>query len=143
MGKEAVKRINTLGGVVDITQLSSQAALQAIKLSTSPVIASHSNVRALTNVSRNLSDKEIDQIGLTGGVIHVAPFRGYLFDSADPNMDRAIRSIRKESGIDEDYLYPFELYWEIEDNSVKKDFIARINMQLGPIGLNEMLDHID
>ena len=143
LGKEAVKRINTLGGVMDITQLSSQAALQAIKLSTSPVIASHSNVRALTNVSRNLSDKEIDQIGLTGGVIHVAPFRGYLFDSADPNMDRAIRSIRKESGIDEDYLYPFELYWEIEDSSVKKDFITRISKQLGPISLNEMLDHID
>ena len=143
LGKEAVKRINTLGGVMDITQLSSQAALQAIKLSTSPVIASHSNVRALTNVSRNLSNKEIDQIGLTGGVIHVAPFRGYLFDSADPNMDRAIRSIRKESGIDEDYLYPFELYWEIEDSSVKKDFITRISKQLGPISLNEMLDHID
>jgi membrane dipeptidase len=58
-------------------------------------------------------------------------------------MDQAIRSIRKESGIDEDYLYPFELYWEIEDSSVKKDFITRISMQLGPIGLNEMLDHID
>ena len=143
LGKEAVKRINTLGGVMDITQLSSQAALQAIKLSTSPVIASHSNVRALTNVSRNLSNKEIEQIGLAGGVIHVAPFSGYLFDSADPNMDRAIRSIRKESGIDEDYLYPFELYWEIEDSSVKKDFITRISKQLGPISLNEMLDHID
>jgi len=143
LGKKAVKRINALGGVMDISQLSSQAALQAIKLSTSPVIASHSNVRALTNVSRNLSNEEIDRIGSTGGVIHVAPFRGYLFDSADPKMDQAIRSIRKESGIDEDYLYPFELYWEIEDSSVKKDFITRISMQLGPIGLNEMLDHID
>ena len=143
LGKKAIKRINALGGVMDISQLSSQAALQAIKLSTSPVIASHSNVRALTNVSRNLSNEEIDRIGSTGGVIHVAPFRGYLFDSADPKMDQAIRSIRKESGIDEDYLYPFELYWEIEDSSVKKDFITRISMQLGPIGLNEMLDHID
>jgi membrane dipeptidase len=143
LGKKAVKRINALGGVMDISQLSSQGALQVIQLSTSPVIASHSNVRALTNVSRNLSNEEIDQIGSTGGVIHVAPFRGYLFDSADPNMDRNIRSIRKESGIDEDYLYPFELYWEIKDSSAKKDFIARISMQLGPIGLDEMLDHID
>jgi membrane dipeptidase len=143
LGKEAIQKINNLGGIMDISQLSSQAALQAIELSTAPVIASHSNVRSLTDVSRNLSNAEIDRIGETGGVIHVAPFRGYLFDSADPNMDRAIRSIRKESGIDEDYLYPFELYWEIEDSSIKKDFITRISIQLGPIGLNEMLDHID
>jgi membrane dipeptidase len=143
LGKAAIKRINALGGIMDISQLSSQAALQAIELSISPVIASHSNVRALTSVSRNLSNEEIDRIGATGGVIHIAPFRGYLFDSSDPDMDKNIRAIRKESGVDEDYLYPFELYWEIEDNIVKKDFITSISTQLGPIGLKEMLDHLD
>jgi membrane dipeptidase len=128
---------------MDISQLSSKAALQAIELSSTPVIASHSNVRALTSVSRNLSDEEIDLIGETGGVIHVAPFRGYLYDSADPDMDANIRAVRQESGVDEDYLYPFELYWEIDDIAVKKDFLTRISALLGPIGLDEMLDHVD
>ena len=143
LGKAAVERINSLGGIMDISQLSTQAALQVIELSISPVIASHSNVRALTSVSRNLSDEEIDRIGETGGVIHVAPFRGYLFNSSDPNMDSNIRAVRKESGINEDYLYPFELYWEIDDINLKKDFLTRISVLLGPIGLNEMVDHID
>ena len=143
LGKAAVERINALGGIMDISQLSSQAALQAIELSITPVIASHSNVRALTSVSRNLSNEEIDRIGETGGVIHVAPFRGYLFNSSDPNMDSNIRAVRKESGIDEDYLYPFELYWEIDDIDLKKDFLTRISALLGPIGLKEMIDHID
>ena len=143
LGKAAVERINSLGGIMDISQLSTQAALQVIELSISPVIASHSNVRALTSVSRNLSDEEIDRIGETGGVIHVAPFRGYLFNSSDPEMDSNIRVVRKESGIDEDYLYPFELYWEIDDIDLKKDFLTRISTLLGPIGLNEMVDHID
>ena len=143
LGKAAVERINSLGGIMDISQLSTKAALQVIELSISPVIASHSNVRALTSVSRNLSDKEIDRIGETGGVIHVAPFRGYLFNSSDPDMDSNIRAVRKESGIDEDYLYPFELYWEIDDIDLKKDFLTRISTLLGPIGLNEMVDHID
>ena len=143
LGKAAVERINSLGGIMDISQLSTQAALQVIELSISPVIASHSNVRALTSVSRNLSDEEIDRIGETGGVIHVAPFRGYLFNSSDPDMDSNIRAVRKESGIDEDYLYPFELYWEIDDIDLKKDFLTRISALLGPIGLNEMVDHID
>jgi membrane dipeptidase len=143
LGKAAITKINALGGIMDISQLSSQAALQAIELSTAPVIASHSNVRALTSVSRNLSDEEIDRIGETGGVIHVAPFRGYLYDSADPDMDTNIRAVRQASGIDEDYLYPFELYWEIDDIAVKKDFLTHISALLGPIGLDEMLDHVD
>ena len=143
LGKAAVERINALGGIMDISQLSTEAALQVIELSIAPVIASHSNVRALTSVSRNLSNKEIDRIGETGGVIHVAPFRGYLFNSSDPDMDSNIRAVRKESGIDEDYLYPFELYWEIDDIDLKKDFLTRISALLGPIGLNEMVDHID
>ena len=143
LGKAAVAEINTLGGIMDISQLSSEAALQVIALSSTPVIASHSNVRALTSVSRNLSDLEIDQIGESGGVIHIAPFRGYLFDSADPDMDTNIRAVRKESGIEEDYLYPFELYWEIDDPAIRKDFLTRTSALLGPIGLDEMLDHID
>jgi membrane dipeptidase len=40
-------------------------------------------------------------------------------------------------------LYPFELYWEIDDIDLKKDFLTRISALLGPIGLNEMIDHID
>ena len=143
LGIAAVKKINALGGIMDISQLSKQAALQTIELSKTPVIASHSNVQKLTNVSRNLSDEEIDRIGETGGVIHVAPFRGYLFNSSDPEMDKNIREVRRDSGIDEDYLYPFELYWEIDDLVVKKDFLSRISTLLGPIGLNEMLDHVD
>ena len=143
LGKAAVSKINALGGIMDISQLSSQAALQAIELSTTPVIASHSNVRALTNVSRNLSDEEIDRVGETGGVIHVAPFRGYLYDSSNPDMDTNIRAVRQESGVDEDYLYPFELYWEIDDVAVKKNFLTSISALLGPIGLDEMLDHVD
>ena len=58
-------------------------------------------------------------------------------------MDKNIREVRRDSGIDEDYLYPFELYWEIDDLVVKKDFLSRISTLLGPIGLDEMLDHVD
>ena len=143
LGKAAVQKVNQLGGIMDISQLSTQAAMQVMYLSNAPVIASHSNVRALTNVSRNLSDQEIDRIGQTNGVIHIAPFRGYLFDSADPDMDTNIRKIRRESGIDESYLYPFELYWEIDDPAIKKDFLTRTSALLGPISVDEMLDHVD
>lgn len=143
LGIAAIKKINQLGGVVDISQLSRPAALQAIQLSSTPVIASHSNAQALTAVSRNLSNVEIDQIAATGGVIHVAPFRGYLFDSSDAELDEAIRETRQKAGIDEDYLYPFELYWEIQDPQVKADFLAAVSSLLSDIDLQDMLNHVD
>ena len=143
LGKQAIRRINELGGIVDVSQLSKLAAMQVFALSTAPVIASHSNVRSLSDVSRNLSDQEIDRIGEIGGVIHIAPFRGYLFDSSDKELVKRIRIVRRTAGIEEDYLYPFELYWEIDDSKVQQTFLNAVSELLGPGSVDDMLDHID
>jgi membrane dipeptidase len=143
LGRQAIKRINQLGGIVDISQLSRAATLQVLDLSTAPVIASHSSVRQLTDVSRNLSDEEIDRIGQQGGVIHIAPFRGYLFDSSDKDLDAKIRVARRAAGIEADYYYPFELYWEIDDPEIQQAFLAAVSELLGPGSMDILLDHID
>ena len=143
LGRAAVKRVNELGAIMDISQLSKAAALEVLSLSTAPVIASHSNVRALTDVSRNLSDEEIDKIGENGGVIHIAPFRGYLFDSTNADLDVQIRAARREAGIEEDSYYPFELYWEIEDEAVQTKFLTTVSDLLGPGSIDAMINHID
>jgi membrane dipeptidase len=143
LGVAAIARINDLGGINDISQLSKQAALQIMELSKAPCIASHSNVQALSNVSRNLSDEEIDRMGATGGVINVAPFRGYLFDSSDPELVANIRAARRDAGVEEDYLYPFELYWEIDDPEAQAAFVGTVSELLGPGSLDDMLDHLD
>ncbi|MEP4484215.1 MAG: membrane dipeptidase [Halioglobus sp.] len=143
LGRDAIVRINELGGIIDVSQLSKPATLQVLDLSTTPVIASHSNVRQLSDVSRNLSDEEIDRIGENGGVIHVAPFRGYLFDSTDDELVSAIKAERRAVNISEEYLYPFELYWEIKDPEVQKAFLTAVSDLLGPGSVDDMLNHID
>ncbi len=143
LGRAAVARINTLGGVMDVSQLSKAATLEVVALSATPVIASHSNVRALSDVSRNLSDEEIDRIAEKGGVVHVAPFRGYLFDSTDEELVRDIRAARKAANLKEDYLYPFELYWEIDDPVAQRAFLDAVSGLLGPGDVADMLTHMD
>jgi membrane dipeptidase len=143
LGRAAIKRINELGAVVDVSQLSKTATLQVLALSSAPVIASHSNVRQLSDVSRNLSDEEIDRIGQIGGVIHVAPFRGYLFDSTDKELDAQIRVARRTAGIEEDSYYPFELYWEIDDAEVQQKFLSTVSELLGPGSIDDLLNHVD
>ena len=143
LGESAIKRINELGGIIDVSQLSQAATLQVLSLSSAPVIARHSNVRQLSDVSRNLSDQEIDGIGNSGGGNHVAPFKGYLFDSTDKALDKQIRAARSVAGIEEDYYYPFELYWEINDPEIQKAFLGSVSELLGPGKLDDMLDHLD
>ena len=143
LGRAAIARINELGGIVDVSQLSKAATLQVLEMSKAPIIASHSNVWQLSNVSRNLSDEEIDRIGENGGIVHIAPFRGYLFDSTDSELDAQIRVARLAAGIEEDYYYPFELYWEIKDPAIKKTFLTAVSDLLGPGSVDDMLNHID
>ncbi len=143
LGRAAITRLNKLGAVIDISQLSKAAALEVIALSKTPVIASHSNVRALTNVSRNLSDEEIDALAAKGGVLHIAPFRGYLFDSTDPTLDQNIRAARRKAGLVEDNYYPFELYWEIDDPAAQQAFLSEVSSLLGPGSIDAMVNHID
>jgi membrane dipeptidase len=75
--------------------------MQAIQLSRAPIIASHSAVRSLCDVSRNLDDEQLKALAKHGGVIQVVAFRGYI--KCDPKGDaaraRALADLRAEFGI--------------------------------------------
>lgn len=143
LGAAAVQRIDTLGGLIDVSQMSKAATLQAIDLATLPVIASHSNAKSLSDVTRNLSDQEIDRIGETGGVIHIAAFSAYLVDLSDPELKSQIRDVRVAAGLPESYSYPYELYWELEDDAEKISFLTNMRALVGREDVSRMVDHID
>lgn len=143
LGRAAVRRINQLGGIVDVSQMSKAATLQTVTLSTAPVIASHSNVKQLSGVSRNLSDEEIDEIGAHGGVIHIAAFGAYLVDLSDPDLLASIRQVREEAGLPDAWSYPYELYWEIDDPARRLAFLQAMRQVIGPGSVERMIDHVD
>ena len=143
LGKAAIQRINELGAILDVSQMSKAATLQALQLSKAPIIASHSNVKSISDVNRNLSDEEIDLFGQKGGVIHLSPFRAYLLDYSDKALVERIKVARRAAGVDEVYSYPFELYWEIKDPAKKYAFLKSISDIIGPADVNNLIDHID
>jgi membrane dipeptidase len=78
VGKAAVPKLNRLGVIVDVSQLTSEGLAQVLALTTAPVIASHSGVKGIVDVGRNLSDAELEAIKANGGVVQVVAFPAYL-----------------------------------------------------------------
>jgi len=68
-GKALVKRCNELGVLVDLSHMNAQGFRDIAGISTKPLVATHSNVHALSNSSRNLMDWQLDAIRETGGVV--------------------------------------------------------------------------
>jgi len=143
LGVAAVERIGALGALVDVSQLSKAATLQVLELTRTPIIASHSNAKTVSDVTRNLSDEEIDRIGENGGVIHVAAFKGYLINISAPEFIEKLVALRVAAGISIEYNYPFELYWEIDDLAERSAFTAAVSELLGPASTDNMIEHID
>ncbi|MBL4890408.1 MAG: membrane dipeptidase, partial [Rhizobiaceae bacterium] len=107
------------------------------------LIASHSNAKSVSDVSRNLSDEEIDRVGENGGVIHVAAFKGYLLNISEPEFITTLKRLRREAGISEEYNYPYELYWEIDDLTARSAYLSAVSDLLGPATTDNMIEHID
>jgi membrane dipeptidase len=143
IGRQAIQRINRRGGIIDVSQSSKAATLEIIALSRSPIIASHSNVRAISDVTRNLSDEEIDRIGETGGVIHIAPFGAYLVNFSNPETLAEIERVRLAAGLPAAYSYPYELYWELPNDTEKYAFLGAMRDAIGSGSVADLLDHID
>lgn len=78
LGRQVIVEMNRLGMMVDLSHPSKGANLEAIRLSKAPVIASHSGVRALADVSRNMDDEQLLALKKKGGVIQVVGFASYV-----------------------------------------------------------------
>lgn len=87
LGREAVRRMQRLGIVPDVSHASDGTFRDLLKLAEGPVIASHSNCRALCDVRRNLTDDQLRAIRDTGGVVGVNAFHGFVH--RDPERQTA------------------------------------------------------
>jgi membrane dipeptidase len=67
-GKALVKRCDELGVLVDLSHMNAEGFRDIARISTKPLVATHSNVHALSNSSRNLMDWQLDAIRDTGGI---------------------------------------------------------------------------
>jgi membrane dipeptidase len=84
--------------MVDVSHGSKQTALDAMRLSAAPIIASHSGVASVNAHPRNMDDETLLALKANGGVVQVVAFDGYL--KAQPaEKGAAQRALRESIGL--------------------------------------------
>ena len=108
-GFEAVEKMNSLKILIDVSHLSDAGFQDVLNHSKTPFLATHSNSRAITNHSRNLSDTMLKQLANAGGVAGLAFAVNFLEeqDKIDElrlakieNMVQHIKHIRNIAGVE-------------------------------------------
>jgi membrane dipeptidase len=139
LGAEAIARMNRLGIMVDVSHASKQTALDAMRLSASPVIASHSGIAGVNAHARNLDDETLLALKADGGVVHVVAFDGYL--KAQPaEKSAAQRALRQSTGMTGDRR-PSAL--SAEQRAAYEAGLRDIEARWPSATVADLVDHID
>jgi len=93
LGRQAIKEINRLGMIIDVSHISDQGFWQVLDASSAPIFASHSSARALHDHPRNLTDDMIRAIGQKDGIVGITWFPEYCSAEHQRALEEKARSI--------------------------------------------------
>ena len=93
-GVSVVRRMNELGIIVDTAHCGRQTTLDACRLSSAPVVASHTAAAGVYKHDRCKSDEELRALAETGGVVGIVVVPFLLTDAARPDLQTWLDHVR-------------------------------------------------
>ncbi len=148
-GKQVIAEMNRLGIMVDISHISKKSALDALKLSKAPVIASHSGARAVNDNIRNLDDETLLELKKNGGVVQCVALRDFVKTRTDsPERQEALRALRKEFNLPEGGRGAMGRVMESFTEEQRAKFMERMRglnakYPQPPVTVADFVNHID
>ena len=98
-GRQVVAEMNALGMMIDLSHTSDETFWDCIRLSESPVVATHSCCRALCSHRRNLTDEMLQALGESDGYVGINFYPAFLSD--DFGKDPADAALLDEADAEE------------------------------------------
>ncbi len=137
-GARVIEEINRLGIMVDVSHASRDAMLDAVRLSRAPIIASHSSVRALADVPRNLDDEQLLALKQNGGVVQIVAVSDFIIEDP-PEKKAALDALRQELGL------TGRAAWRTISDEVRQEYRRRRREieDRWPVTVGDLVDHID
>lgn len=98
-GEKVVAECNRLGIMVDVSHVSDKSFFDVLRVSETPVIASHSSVRAICDHPRNLTDEMLVALAENGGVIQICFVSSFVkTPKPNPERDEALAQLEEKYG---------------------------------------------
>lgn len=138
LGAKVVREMNRLGIMVDVSHGNDSVFYDAIKFSKAPIIATHSNARAVTNHRRNMTDEMLQLIAKNGGVVQLTMLANYLRE-APPNAkrDSAVAALRSSMKAADKMTKEQKVALREQFQEIEKKFPTP------PATVKHAVDHID
>lgn len=92
-GAQVIAEMNRLGLMVDLSHAGEKSFYDALQISRTPIVCSHSNSRALCDVPRNITDDEMRALAAAGGVCQITLYNGFLRTDGNATITDAIRHL--------------------------------------------------
>ena len=92
-GKQVIQEMNHLGILVDLSHAHEKSFYDALELSQTPIVCSHSSCRALCDHPRNLTDDQMRALAAKGGVMQVTLYNGFLVNDGQATIEDAMRHL--------------------------------------------------
>jgi membrane dipeptidase len=139
-GKQVIREMNRLGMMIDVSHLSDKAFWDIVNTSSKPVIATHSNARAIANVPRNLDDDMIRALAAKGGVVCVLFYPEFLepgWSEKKKQVDAEIATLVQQASDKEP--------GDIAHKKMARDRVRVVEYakRLPPVTVARVVDHID
>ena len=92
-GEQVIAEMNRLGLMVDLSHAGEKSFYDALHISRTPIVCSHSNSRALCDVPRNITDDQMRALAAAGGVCQITLYNGFLRTDGNATITDAIRHL--------------------------------------------------
>ena len=92
-GRQVIAEMNRLGIMVDLSHANEHSFYDALDISATPIVCSHSSCRALCAHPRNLTDDQMRALAKKGGVMQVTLYHGFLVKDGEATVQDALRHL--------------------------------------------------